>query len=101
VSLINNKPVNLERVNKMKLANGNTFMTDIAMELGLEAIQIVKDQVKTGLVIIGVEFETCEDGGIINVANPIVSALVKENGTSKVRQWKVYTGKDRIEQLED
>lgn len=85
----------------MKLANGNTFMTNTAMELGLEAIQIVKDQVKTGLVIIGVEFETCEDDHITNVASPIVSALVKENYTSQVRKWKVYTGKDKIEQLED
>lgn len=86
----------------MKLANGNTFMTDIAMKSGLEAIQILKDQVKTGLIILGVEFEACEDGHITNVCTPIVSTLVKEDGEkSKVRQWKVYTSTDKIEQLED
>ena len=66
----------------------NLFITDVALEIGLKAIQAVKDKF-TGVIILGVEFETKEDGKIDykKPIHPQVSCLF--HGVSGVHNYRV------------
>ena len=57
----------------MILANGNMFITDVALENGLEAIKIIKE--KLACTVLGVEFEM-DDSDTPICTRPIVSFLV-------------------------
>jgi len=60
----------------MILANGNMFITDVAMENGLEAIKIVKE--KLACTVLGVEFELGGTADVPIVTRPIVSVLMHD-----------------------
>jgi L-aminopeptidase/D-esterase-like protein len=68
-----NRNANRER-NKMILANGNMFITDVALENGLAAVEIVKE--KLACTVLGVEFEM--EGNTPICTRPIVSVLMHD-----------------------
>ena len=59
----------------MILNNGNVYITEPAIEKGLQAIKVVKE--KLNCIILGVEFET-DDGKITpdTIEKPIVSCFL-------------------------
>ena len=65
-----------EKETKMILANGNMFITDVAMENGLAAVKIVKE--KLACTVLGVEFEVNDKDLLTNCTRPIVSVLMHD-----------------------
>jgi hypothetical protein len=75
LSFIGHQNANRER-KKMILANGNMFITDVAMENGLAAVKIVKE--KLACTVLGVEFEVNDKDLLTNCTRPIVSVLMHD-----------------------
>ena len=70
--------------------NGNLFLADTTLGLGLKAIDIIKDKFD-GVIIIGVEFD-CDPNevGLIDshkAMTPVVSCLL--HGVSGVHNYRV------------
>ena len=78
--------------------NGNLFLSDTTLRVGLKAIDIIKDKFE-GAIILGVEFECdrSEVGHIDSnkVMSPIVSCLL--HGVSGVHNYRVDTVDKLIE----